>query len=142
MLALVRSAKQRAHPRLSHEEQSCGAYDIGDGFGERAVAVLHRVHLNPGNATPAHDTFTGRFERDARDGVLGDDHRTPFLDPASGPDPYRVAGVDGRSEEHTSELQSPMYLVCRLLLEKKKNIGTENHRAPKPYEIDAGPQKP
>src|SRR5437764_5355547 len=26
-----------------------------------------------------------------------------------------------RSEEHTSELQSPMYLVCRLLLEKKKN---------------------
>src|SRR5437879_10302481 len=27
----------------------------------------------------------------------------------------------GRSEEHTSELQSPMYLVCRLLLEKKKN---------------------
>src|SRR5437764_4685164 len=27
---------------------------------------------------------------------------------------------DLRSEEHTSELQSPMYLVCRLLLEKKK----------------------
>src|SRR5437762_9632625 len=28
-------------------------------------------------------------------------------------------GYVGRSEEHTSELQSPMYLVCRLLLEKK-----------------------
>src|SRR5438876_6138181 len=27
-----------------------------------------------------------------------------------------------RSEEHTSELQSPVHLVCRLLLEKKKNI--------------------
>src|SRR5690348_17899190 len=27
---------------------------------------------------------------------------------------------DGRSEEHTSELQSPVHLVCRLLLEKKK----------------------
>src|SRR5437762_11335281 len=27
-----------------------------------------------------------------------------------------------RSEEHTSELQSPMYLVCRLLLEKKKSF--------------------
>ena len=26
----------------------------------------------------------------------------------------------GRSEEHTSELQSPMYLVCRLLLEKRE----------------------
>src|ERR1017187_10706811 len=36
-----------------------------------------------------------------------------------------MPGRDGiealkRSEEHTSELQSPMYLVCRLLLEKKK----------------------
>src|SRR5947209_14221394 len=29
-----------------------------------------------------------------------------------------------RSEEHTSELQSRQYLVCRLLLEKKKNIHT------------------
>src|SRR5437879_9920444 len=29
-----------------------------------------------------------------------------------------------RSEEHTSELQSPMYLVCRLLLEKKKRKQT------------------
>src|SRR5437763_5332551 len=28
--------------------------------------------------------------------------------------------AETRSEEHTSELQSPMYLVCRLLLEKKK----------------------
>src|SRR5947208_6300635 len=31
------------------------------------------------------------------------------------------AGIDRRSEEHTSELQSPDHLVCRLLLEKKKN---------------------
>src|SRR5690348_17418037 len=29
-----------------------------------------------------------------------------------------------RSEEHTSELQSPVHLVCRLLLEKKKNSKT------------------
>src|SRR5215217_8541385 len=29
----------------------------------------------------------------------------------------------GRSEEHTSELQSRQYLVCRLLLEKKKRLG-------------------
>src|SRR3712207_8552288 len=29
---------------------------------------------------------------------------------------------DARSEEHTSELQSRQYLVCRLLLEKKKNL--------------------
>src|SRR5437762_9032934 len=36
--------------------------------------------------------------------------------------PYAVFSdsLEVRSEEHTSELQSPMYLVCRLLLEKKK----------------------
>src|SRR5438552_18222036 len=33
--------------------------------------------------------------------------------------------VFGRSEEHTSELQSPDHLVCRLLLEKKKQTHTE-----------------
>src|SRR2546429_4710147 len=31
---------------------------------------------------------------------------------------------EGRSEEHTSELQSRLHLVCRLLLEKKKKIKT------------------
>src|SRR5690348_18101262 len=32
-----------------------------------------------------------------------------------------IAASEVRSEEHTSELQSPVHLVCRLLLEKKKN---------------------
>src|SRR5690348_17840922 len=32
-----------------------------------------------------------------------------------------------RSEEHTSELQSPVHLVCRLLLEKKKKIHDSMH---------------
>src|SRR4051794_41716351 len=31
-----------------------------------------------------------------------------------------ATALAGRSEEHTSELQSPVHLVCRLLLEKKK----------------------
>src|SRR5437879_13762123 len=39
---------------------------------------------------------------------------------ANNPQPAHVALDVARSEEHTSELQSPMYLVCRLLLEKKK----------------------
>src|SRR3712207_6914166 len=34
----------------------------------------------------------------------------------------RQTAMNIRSEEHTSELQSRQYLVCRLLLEKKKNI--------------------
>src|SRR5256885_2956493 len=42
----------------------------------------------------------------ARARLLGEEARAQFVDP--------------RSEEHTSELQSPCNLVCRLLLEKKK----------------------
>src|SRR4051794_41614107 len=46
-------------------------------------------------------------------------------------DDHRFAAGDGagqlpRSEEHTSELQSPVHLVCRLLLEKKNNNTTRS----------------
>src|SRR5256885_9891602 len=48
------------------------------------------------------------------------------------PGPGRVRPVDvrapARSEEHTSELQSPCNLVCRLLLEKKNQIDDESQR--------------
>src|SRR5229473_1289534 len=46
-------------------------------------------------------------------------HRTPA--------PHRRSGV--RSEEHTSELQSLAYLVCRLLLEKKKRSSSKPERS-------------
>src|SRR2546430_11000061 len=39
-----------------------------------------------------------------------------------------MAIAEGRSEEHTSELQSQSNLVCRLLLEKKKNKRHSTHR--------------
>src|SRR3712207_6925929 len=41
-------------------------------------------------------------------------------------DPQPAALRDYRSEEHTSELQSRQYLVCRLLLEKKNNNDINN----------------
>src|SRR2546422_5843858 len=52
---------------------------------------------------------------------------------ARGPAPSRRLrrGADGpcaRSEEHTSELQSRLHLVCRLLLEKKNKITNKNIR--------------
>src|SRR3712207_9147132 len=57
-------------------------------------------------------------------GLLG---RRGALEPLDDPleDPAVLAEArpqEARSEEHTSELQSRQYLVCRLLLEKKKNI--------------------
>src|SRR5256885_5540575 len=62
--------------------------------------------------------------------------RHPAPSPSNGPareNPTCLAAdtcprVTPRSEEHTSELQSPCNLVCRLLLEKKKNIKNLIHR--------------
>src|SRR2546426_8956066 len=42
--------------------------------------------------------------------------------------PTRLRFPRGRSEEHTSELQSPCNLVCRLLLEKKKKQARHDNR--------------
>src|SRR2546421_1584225 len=44
-------------------------------------------------------------------------------------DSVKAAGSALRSEEHTSELQSRSDLVCRLLLEKKKNANTDRDHA-------------
>src|SRR3712207_8387608 len=53
-----------------------------------------------------------RAERSAPISIAGCDTRPRFLIASTSP--------SSRSEEHTSELQSRQYLVCRLLLEKKK----------------------
>src|SRR5207248_8127287 len=62
--------------------------------------------------------------RPARHGLLGN---TMALDEGDGL-VCRSAGAPDRSEEHTSELQSPYDLVCRLLLEKKKKTKKKNNR--------------
>src|SRR2546422_6548543 len=50
----------------------------------------------------------------------GSVERRPLQAAAGDPGGGRARAVLGRSEEHTSELQSRLHLVCRLLLEKKK----------------------
>src|SRR3712207_8455117 len=70
-------------------------------------------NLNGGNGG---DTLTGGLGRDVLTGGGGNDafvYAALAESPGGGP-------RDVRSEEHTSELQSRQYLVCRLLLEKKK----------------------
>src|SRR5690348_17834083 len=62
-----------------------------EGLGRRVVTVDQRGHGV--SAKPHHGYRIARLARDAQ---------------------------ELRSEEHTSELQSPVHLVCRLLLEKKK----------------------
>src|SRR3712207_8832211 len=74
--------------------------------------------LNDGGAAPGLDR-----EQPGRPVVerAGQDHADDTTPVGAGRRAKK--GIDGRSEEHTSELQSRQYLVCRLLLEKK------NHRA-------------
>src|SRR3712207_8321303 len=63
--------------------------------------------------------------RDAAD-LAGFGREMAFLD-AQGGRPQAFAGTRTRSEEHTSELQSRQYLVCRLLLEKTKQSTRTYH---------------
>src|SRR5256885_11046201 len=79
--------------------------------------------------------YTPLFRSLAAETPLAIVHQTGEKDLAATADRYRAAGVTAechafikdmaaayqRSEEHTSELQSPCNLVCRLLLEKKKD---------------------
>src|SRR5205823_14983402 len=67
--------------------------------------------------------FDASFVARLRSRLLESDAAGFFSAAAIGHGMQRVARADvrGRSEEHTSELQSLAYLVCGLLLEKKKN---------------------
>src|SRR6266487_2413267 len=67
--------------------------------------------------------------RDRRDGHRSRQERVPRRGPRCARCHRAAAKVVAwpRSEEHTSELQSPVHLVCRLLLEKKK---TNTHTIP------------
>src|SRR5437762_11290328 len=80
----------------SHEVQTERRKALLDGFIEQLQ------DLAPPSAITAQDQYKFHSEIERVSGEL-----------------FR-AGHYKRSEEHTSELQSPMYLVCRLLLEKKK----------------------
>src|SRR5260370_17000496 len=93
-----------------------------------------------GKAKPVVWTWQARFMVEGVDGLLRDKTRPPgkpplaaaivrkVIDLVTGPPPGAATHWTGhevdRSEEHTSELQSHLNLVCRLLLEKKNNTTT------------------
>src|SRR3712207_8300305 len=85
--------------------------------------------------------YTTLFRSADQDRPGADHHHVldvgPLRHPAAPPSGRRTAGRAGRrraarpprSEEHTSELQSRQYLVCRLLLEKKnKNMNSDDRQ--------------
>src|SRR5207237_10511637 len=76
---------------------------------------------------PALPSFPTRRSSDLVDDthiIVGNDNNLPFSSSRepnkADDDEFVLLEVGGRSEEHTSELQSHLNLVCRLLLEKKK----------------------
>src|SRR5947209_14585329 len=79
----------------------------------KGLMVIDNQRLDLGNVTiPVYNLATREDHiAPAKSAFLG----SKFF---GGPVKYVLAG--SRSEEHTSELQSRQYLVCRLLLEKKK----------------------
>src|SRR5256885_16986876 len=74
-------------------------------FNDTATTEIYTLSLH--DALPISDRRGPSHDRSARP-------------PERCPVRARMAQRAGRSEEHTSELQSPCNLVCRLLLEKKK----------------------
>src|SRR2546425_10302276 len=63
----------------------------------------------------------------SRRGLISAPFPNPASRPPGGPACLPGDGLQQRSEEHTSELQSLAYLVCRLLLEKKKEETKTNN---------------
>src|SRR5690348_17737084 len=81
-------------------------------FNDTATTEIYTLSLH--DALPIFHQRRRRSQRE-RDSDRAARHRAPQ-------DPRALSLVSRRhrSEEHTSELQSPVHLVCRLLLEKKK----------------------
>src|SRR5258708_27345956 len=89
----------------------------------RPAAPLPRQDREGGNVSGAHGTKEGYAEHLATGTRACDACVLAAFPAAPGRDLASAADAElDRSEEHTSELQSPDHLVCRLLLEKKKKI--------------------
>src|SRR3712207_7384095 len=90
----------------------------GTGDTRRFADPMHFEMYNMGHLITAacvHHRATGKTTLLAVARNTADFLNTAFKNPTPQLAPH------GRSEEHTSELQSRQYLVCRLLLEKKKS---------------------
>src|SRR5688500_20020610 len=81
---------------------------------------------DPGSRRSAREADAAKVERDRRTSALGLGGAAAHA--MSGRTPMREAPEELRSEEHTSELQSPCNLVCRLLLEKKKKHAQKQYQ--------------
>src|SRR5438445_1843493 len=97
------------------------AYVLGDNIDTDQIIPAQYLTFNP--AVPAEYRMFGKYALSSvppSQSGLPKGH-VPFHTDDEFVSPYKiiVGETNSRSEEHTSELQSRQYLVCRLLLEKK-----------------------
>src|SRR5690625_6196631 len=94
----------------------------GAGFiGSNLVLELHNTHPNIEIATIDKLTYASdlNYLNEVKDSPRHSFHKIDITDRQAVKNFIHEWKPDGRSEEHTSELQSRGHLVCRLLLEKK-----------------------
>src|SRR5436189_3174880 len=87
-------------------------------FNDTPTTEIYTLSLHDALPISSRDLQAVRAQVQRRDARGGEIFRQQSSDAT--PAAAEFKDVLHRSEEHTSELQSPMYLVCRLLLEKKK----------------------
>src|SRR3712207_7867620 len=94
-------------------------------FNDTATTEIYTLSLHDALPISRRWTTSAAFERPERSSARRCGKAGSGLRRRSMPARRIIPCLDVRSEEHTSELQSRQYLVCRLLLEKKKN--TQSH---------------
>src|SRR3712207_6996409 len=88
-------------------------------FNDTATTEIYTLSLH--DALPISATRSARSARSTSTTRPAARSGPPCTPACSAPRRPSCRSLRPRSEEHTSELQSRQYLVCRLLLEKKKN---------------------
>src|SRR2546425_11000254 len=91
-------------------------------FNDTATTEIYTLSLH--DALPISVDLPDRFQCLPHRDVLEVERESPAH---RGIHDHAVASPGNRSEEHTSELQTLAYLVCRLLLEKKKKQKKQNN---------------
>src|SRR3712207_7118438 len=89
-------------------------------FNDTATTEIYTLSLHDALPIYVDDDLAGQLLAALGDDVGDVGEGNGEDDHVAGGRLVDVAGAEDRSEEHTSELQSRQYLVCRLLLEKKK----------------------
>src|SRR3712207_4860021 len=123
---MIESIKQL----LQQEAQAVLNIPVTDAYEKAVALIVEQVHRKKGKLVTSGMGKAGQIAMNIATTFCSTGIPSVFLHPSEAQhgdlgilqenDLLLLISNSGRSEEHTSELQSRQYLVCRLLLEKKK----------------------